>query len=207
MKNKIFNSFLLVGNVIYTIGLVLTSVLIIRSNKSSDIQNVNVTLLFLPSIICTFLSIILFCLYFYNKRIHFILIKMHINSKWIFLHYLSGLLLCFGILITAILMWTSNLVSMEMQNQWYFYFVIGLNILFLMISYGIDAYSNFRVSIDIARRKMGDEFEKNYIDSKKNQLEDFNLISDDDITDNKNQTDDFINFKNKDIDKDAKKDN
>ncbi|MEG1648161.1 MAG: hypothetical protein RR325_05315 [Bacilli bacterium] len=76
-----------------------------------------------------------------------------------------------------------------------------------MISYGIDAYSNFRVSIDIARRKMGDEFEKNYIDSKKNQLEDFNLISDDDITDNKNQTDDFINFKNKDIDKDAKKDN
>lgn len=207
MKNKILNYSLLVGNVLYTIGLVLTSVLIIKSNKSLQSESANLTLLFLPSIICTFFSIILFCLYFYNKRNYFLLVKMHINSKWIFFHYIGGLLLSLGILITAILMWISNLISIDAQNKWYFYFVIALNILFLIISYGIDAYSKFRISIDIARRKMGEDFEQNPIFKNKALLEDFNSIGDDSVSLVSKSSDlETIDFENKDIVNDEKQD-
>lgn len=200
MKNKILNSLLLVGNVLYTIGLVLTSVLIIKSNKSFQSESANLTLLFLPSIICTFFSIILFCLYFYNKRNYFLLVKMHINSKWIFFHYIGGLLLSLGILVTAILMWISNIISIDAQNTWYFYFVIALNILFLIISYGIDAYSKFRISVDIARRKMGEEFEQSHIFKNKNLLEDFNSIADDSFSHSAKPNDlDLIDFENQDV--------
>lgn len=206
MKNKIFNSLLLVGNVLYTIGLVLTSVLIIKSNKSLQSESVNLTLLFLPSIICTFFSIILFCLYFYSKRNYFILVKMHINSKWIFFHYVSGLLLSLGILITAILMWISNIMSIYAQNTWYFYFIIALNILFLVTSYGIDAYSKFRISIDIARRKMGEDFEQSLVFKNKSLFEDFNSIGDDSSSYmHKSSNLEIIDFENKEITRDEKR--
>lgn len=194
---KILDYFHLMGSILFVIGIVVTVVLLLNKNKTTDINVPNLWLLYLPNLIFSIISICLIFVYFWNKNNYFKLIKMHTNIKWLWYSYASALVVAVGITVTLILFWLANFISQEDQTKWYFYLVIAIAIFFMLISSGLESYSKFRISIDIARRRYGEELEK-----EKNAPENDGK----DLSDSKNlNNDSTIVFDNKLVENDSEK--
>lgn len=83
MKNKILEYFFTISNIIFFIGIVVSSILIIQDAKKIILEQPNGyvinPLFFLPYIICLFISIVLLIIFMFYKQNYFKLIKIHVK--------------------------------------------------------------------------------------------------------------------------------
>lgn len=162
MKNKIIDYFFTVANCLFFLGIVISSILLIKdarlfidSLNGYDGKNYS---LFAPYIALLVASFLLIVLYLIIKNNYFKLIRMHINKNWIWLHYFSCFLLLISYIFASTMFSCCSLIDPKDLSNWYFYVTISISALLTLIAIGINAYSKIKIKIELAiRRTKGKE--------------------------------------------------
>lgn len=156
MKNKILDHFLLFSNFFLIIGIVITSILFIKGNGTT-----NPNLSFLPYIIFLFVSVIFASVHIFLKKNYLMLIKMHISKKTIYSYLFSFCFTFFIMLFSCIWMVCVNFLPYDnaLEGSWYFYTLIGISMFLTIVNICIDSYARFGVKIDLTKKRMGEPFD------------------------------------------------
>ncbi len=157
MKNKILEYFFTISNIIFFIGIVVSSILIIQDAKKIILEQPNGyvinPLFFLPYVICLFISIILLIMFMFHKQNYFKLIKIHVKHTWIYLHYLSCLVILLNFIFASLMFIFAPSLTVDIFKSYYLYILIAVVILFSLISTGLNSYSKIRIKIGLAIRR------------------------------------------------------
>ena len=159
MKNKIIDHFLVFSNVFLVLGIVITSILIIKNE-----YNPNINELYLPFYLLFFVAAVFLALHIYFKKQYLMLIKMHITKKTVSIYMASFIFEIVIMLFSTV--WISCapylLLNATVNNwkewHWYFYTLIGISMFFTIINICLDSYARFGVKIDLTKKRMGEPF-------------------------------------------------
>lgn len=171
MRNKLIEYFFTIANMLFFIGIIASSILIINDAKKVELPQPNGfvinPLFYLPYIICLFLSIVLLVTFIILKNNYFKLIRMHVKHTWFYLHYLSCLLILLNFIFASLMFIFAPSLNAYQLKTFYFYILIAIVILISLISTGINSYSKIKIKIELAIRRTKGKEELN--EPKKNE--------------------------------------
>lgn len=166
MRIKFINHLLLIANILFILGIVITTILV--NNTPNYDQASRVLFNYIPFIVLLLLSLVSATIFAHFRKEYFILIKSHLSEKSIRLFKASVFMLFFN-LIVAIAMLFLGLcffININEQNTNFFknvylYIVLGIEMFLTLVDVGIDAIAKLKVKVDLALKRSGtDEFLK-----------------------------------------------
>lgn len=166
MKNKIIDYFFTIANGLFFLGIVISSILIINDAKEFIDSPLGYDgkkyTLFIPFIVLLLISFSLIISFMIIKNNYFKLIKMHINKKWIWIHYLSCFFMLMAYIFASLIFTCCSLIKPTYLVNWYFYVAISISALLTLIAIAFNSYSKLKIKIELAirRTKGNDEIEK-----------------------------------------------
>lgn len=153
MKNKIIDHLLVFSNFFLIIGIVVTSVLVIKSDYTANINE-----LYLPFYVLFFIAAVFLVFHIYFKKQYLILIKMHISKKTLQTYIASFAFAIVIMLFSTTWISCAPYLSSNAQHSWYFYTLIGISMFLTIINVCLDSFAKFGVKIDLTKKRMGEPF-------------------------------------------------
>ena len=164
MRNKIINQLLVISNVFFIVGLLITTILINKMNLIAiNTESMNQIILhYIPFIIFMILSLVSSLIFGFFRKEYFLLINPHLTKKSITLYKASVFMLFFNIFLAIVLIFSglSLPISKIQKNidffqNGYIYIVLGVEMFLTFIDVLMDALSKLKVKVDLANKRMG----------------------------------------------------
>lgn len=164
MRIKLIDYLFTLSNVLFILGIVISTILIINDvNKNPSSASYHLDFIYyLPFIIFLIMSFIACLTYLILKYKYFQLIKMHVSSKFILLNYISVsvLLLCW-IFSALVFIFLYSFIEFS-QIKMTLIILIVFSLILTLVDVGINSYSKIKIQIELAiRRTKGIEEVKN----------------------------------------------
>lgn len=159
--NKFENIFFTLAWILFILGILISSILMINFSKltsGSGESNWMSPLFMLPIAISVFIGDILLFFYLFFKYRYFVLIKMHVQKKWIYLTYISVAIIVFNQILAIIMGICAYLLTSHAVESYYMYVLIAISMLINMIAVVINSISKFMIKVDITIKRRGQEF-------------------------------------------------
>lgn len=179
MRNKIINHLLLFANVLFILGIVITTIIINKINVGTFLDSLavddrnKILKSFLPFIFCMILSLVSAGFFGHFRKEYFILIKQHITKKTENLYKASVFMLFFNILLAIIMLFSSILIwNTDNINDFYFfknvylYILLGIEMFLTLIDVCIDSIAKLKIKVDLAYKRTG---VSEFLDGDKNE--------------------------------------
>lgn len=157
MKNKIFEYFFTLSNVLLFLGVVITSILIIKEAQKYEVTPdsgfTTPATFYLPYMIFAVISLILLIVFAILKENYFKLIRMHISHKYIFIHYVSLALVGITILTATLMLGFAPSLDVKFISKSYLFITIAIVAILSLIPTGLNAYSKLKIKVELAIRR------------------------------------------------------
>lgn len=165
MRSKFINHLLLIANVLFIFGLVLTIIILSNNYKNQQITQANqIIVAYIPFMLFMFFSMITAAFFVKFRYEYFISIKMHLTKKTVAIYKSSIYLLFWNIFLAIVMMFTIlffiNLEQVETMDFFvnvYLYIILGLEMALTMVDVVLDALSKLKIKVDLAIRRSGIE--------------------------------------------------
>lgn len=165
IKNKIVDYFFMIANALFMLGIVITSILVINDINQNYLESRGfdrVKLAHLSAfIVCTIISFTFIMVFLWSKYNYFKLIKMHITTKYIWMHYFASSILLSLYVLATLFFILCPLVDIKTLTSFYFYVGIAIFGILGLFAIGLNSYSNIKIKIELAiRRTKGKDDDK-----------------------------------------------
>jgi len=138
----------LLANVCVLIGCAATWMMVARGQAH---------LLYLPTIICNLIAIVLAGLFMYMEAKDTMPKAVHFQKKWLWWYLAALIVFCVSIIFNAVwyvLMINDNFARAKSQ-QWVLIVYFVITGVLTLVAIGFQRYARFRIDLDIYRRKHG----------------------------------------------------
>ena len=93
-----------------------------------------------------------------SKLKYFVLIKMHVQKKWIYLTYASISILVFNQVVVIVMGICAYLLTANAVESYYMYVLIAISMLINLVAVILNTISKFMIKVDITIKRRGQEF-------------------------------------------------
>ncbi|EGZ31119.1 hypothetical protein [Malacoplasma iowae] len=165
-ETKFENIFFTLAWILFIIGIIVSSILMINFSKltsGSGESNWMSPLFMLPIGISTVLCDVLLFVYLFFKRKYFVLIKMHVQKKWMYLTYVAVAVLVFNQVVVIIMGICAYFLNLRAIENYYMYVLIAISMLINMVAVILNTISKFMIKVDITIKRRGQEFNDDQI--------------------------------------------
>lgn len=157
MKNKIFEYFFTLSNVLLFLGVVITSILIIKEAQKYESTPPSgfaiPATFYIPYMIFALISLTLLIVFAILKENYFKLIRMHISHKYIFIHYVSLVLVGITILTATLMLGFAPTLDVKFISNTYLFITIAIVAILSLIPTGLNSYSKLKIKVELAIRR------------------------------------------------------